>query len=82
MLAETAHRAGANLGDPLRPKFVESTFRNGLENPDGLHSEVLWVGKNGLRSTLIAALRYQKHAIQTPPAIFQTVPPRTRVNRS
>src|SRR5215208_5735497 len=29
--------------------------------------------QNGARSALIAALRYQKHTIQTPPAIFQTV---------
>ena len=29
--------------------------------------------KNGLKSTPIAALRYQKHAIQAPPAIYQTV---------
>src|SRR5215217_4791099 len=29
--------------------------------------------QNGARSALIAALRYQKHARQTPPAIFQTV---------
>ena len=37
--------------------------------------------KNGLRSTLIAALRYQKHAIQARPTIYQTVSPRARVNR-
>src|SRR5215217_1937360 len=29
--------------------------------------------QSGARSALIAALRYQKHARQTPPAIFQTV---------
>ena len=37
--------------------------------------------KNGARGTLIVTLRYQKHANQTRPAIFQTVSPRNHVNK-
>src|SRR5215218_1245690 len=36
---------------------------------------------NGARSVLIAALRYQRHAIQACPAIYQTVPLLTWVNK-
>ena len=37
--------------------------------------------QNGARSTLIAALRYQRHAIQTRLAIYQTVFTGSSVNR-
>ena len=65
-------------------RLLQRTSQNGT-------SETVWKFKraplwgpmsreNGTRSTLISALRPQKNAIQTRPAIFQTVSPRTPAN--
>ncbi len=75
-------KAGAPLPDNPDPAVLFFLYAN-LYSPSSLEKlfgkserASLWVPtsrQNGTQSALIAASRYQKHAIQTPPAIFQTV---------
>ena len=49
----------------------QSLWRNCYKYSDGLQSEALLSRKSGTSSALMAALRYQKHAMQTLLAIYQ-----------
>jgi hypothetical protein len=50
----------------------QSLWRNCCKYSDGLQSKAPLSRKSGTSSALMAALRYQKHAMQTLLAIYQT----------
>jgi hypothetical protein len=65
----------------LQIKFAEYTFRNCLENRDGSQNGGSEGGQEGANGPQSAAFRRQRNTVQRPSAIFQTVSPRTRLNR-
>src|SRR5215212_6534918 len=58
-----------------------SAWRNCLKSPDRYRTSILPSAENGSTGLYLGAARYRRATIEASPATFQTVSPRTWVNR-